>query len=325
MPPLPTPEFWARRGLVSSLLQPLAWAYSAAGVARRQWTRGATAPLPVICVGNLVAGGAGKTPVVLSLARRLAAEGHVIHIASRGYGGRLAGPVAVDPLRHRAGDVGDEALLLAEAAPTWVARDRAAAAERAAAAGASLLLLDDGLQNPGLAKDLSLVVVDGQFGFGNGRVLPAGPLREPVGIGLARADAVVLLGEDEAGMGRLLAGKPLFRARLIVENADAFRGRAVVAFAGIGRPAKFFATLEGAGARLVARHGFADHHPYREDELRRLREEAVGAGAMLVTTAKDWVRLSPEWRARVEVLRVYLSWEDAAPLDRLLTRVVKRR
>src|SRR5579864_4492798 len=266
MPPLATPEFWARRGLVSSLLQPLAWAYAAAGAARWHWTRAAAAPVPVICVGNLVAGGAGKTPVVLSLARRLIAEGRRVHILSRGYGGRLAGPVAVDPLRHGAGDVGDEALLLAEAAPTWIARDRAAAAERAAAAGASLLLLDDGFQNPTLAKDFSLVVVDGQFGVGNGRVLPAGPLREPLGSGLARADVVVLMGDDRAGVTSLLAGKTVLRARLLPENAAAFAGRAVVAFAGIGRPAKFFASLEEVGARLAARHAFPDHHPYRAAE-----------------------------------------------------------
>jgi tetraacyldisaccharide 4'-kinase len=324
MPPLATPEFWARRGLVSSLLQPLAWAYAAAGAARRQWTRSARAALPVICVGNLVAGGAGKTPVVLSLARRLRAEGQVVHIVSRGYGGRLAGPVAVDPLRQDAGDVGDEALLLAEAAPTWVARDRVAAAERARADGASLLLLDDGFQNPGLAKDLSLIVVDGRFGVGNGRVLPAGPLREPLAAGLARADAVVLIGEDEARITPLLAGKPLLRARLVAENVERFRGRAVLAFAGIGRPAKFFATLEAGGARVVARRAFADHHLYREDELRRLREEAVAAGAILVTTAKDWVRLSPEWRSRAEVLRVAIAWDDAAALERLLQPVVRR-
>jgi tetraacyldisaccharide 4'-kinase len=321
MPPLPTPEFWARRGLFSSLLQPLAWAYAAAGAARWRWTRSVKARVPVICVGNLVVGGAGKTPVVLALARRFAAKGRAVHLSSRGYGGRLAGPVAVDPRQHHAGDVGDEALLLAAAAPTWVARDRAAAAARAADAGAALLLLDDGLQNPGLAKDLSLLVVDGQFGFGNGRVLPAGPLREPIGTGLGRADAVVLIGEDEAGVLPMLAGKPVLRARLVAENADEFRGCRVLAFAAIGRPAKFFATLEGAGAELVARHGFADHHFYRDDELRRLQEEAVAVKAALVTTAKDWARLSPEWRAQVEVLRVAIRWADEAALDRVLARV----
>jgi len=321
MPRLPTPEFWARPGLVPDLLQPLAWAYAAAGAARHAWTHPWRAPVPVICVGNLVAGGAGKTPVAIALARRLQATGHAVHLLSRGYGGSLAGPVAVDRARHDATQVGDEALLLAAAAPAWIARDRAAGARAAVAAGARCLLLDDGLQNPTLAKDLSLLVIDGAYGFGNGRVLPAGPLREPLDAGLARADAVVLMGEDCADLTPLLAGKTVLRARLMPENAAAFAGGAVVAFAGIGRPAKFFATLEGVGARLAARHAFPDHHPYRAAELQRLLAEAQAVQAVLVTTAKDAVRLPAEWRARVEVLAVTAEFDDFAALDRLLDRV----
>jgi len=312
MPRLPTPEFWARPGLVPDLLQPLAWAYAAAGAARQAWTHPWRAPVPVICVGNLVAGGAGKTPVAIALARRLQASGHAVHLLSRGYGGSLAGPVAVDRARHDAAQVGDEALLLAAAAPAWIARDRAAGARAAVAAGARCLLLDDGLQNPTLAKDLSLLVIDGGYGFGNG---------EPLDAGLARADAVVLMGEDGAGVTPLLAGKTVLRARLVPENAGALAGRAVVAFAGIGRPAKFFATLEGIGARLAARHAFADHHPYRAAELQRLLAEAQAAHAVLVTTAKDAVRLPAEWRARVEVLSVTAEFDDFAALDRLIERV----
>ena len=324
MPRLPTPEFWARPGLLSHLLQPLAWAYAAGGAARWAWTHPWRASVPVICVGNLVAGGAGKTPVVLALAQRLAARGQVPHFLSRGYGGRLAGPVAVDRARHDAAQVGDEPLLLAASGPCWVARDRAAGARAAIAAGARLLLLDDGLQNPTLAKDLSLIVIDGAYGFGNGRVLPAGPLREPVGTGLARADAVVLMGEDRAGIVPLLHGKPVLRARLVAQHAGDVAGRAVIAFAGLGRPAKFFATLEGTGARLVARHAFPDHHPYRAEELRRLLAEADSSHALLVTTAKDAARLSAEWRRRVRVLEVAAVFEDIAALDRLLDRVVAR-
>jgi tetraacyldisaccharide 4'-kinase len=322
MPPPPTPEFWARRGLLSSLLLPLAWAFAAGAAARQAWTRPFHAGVPVICIGNLVAGGAGKTPVALSLAARLTAHGHAVHILSRGYGGRLTGPVQVDFSRHGATAVGDEPLLLAETAPTWVARDRAAGAMAAIAVGASVLLLDDGLQNPRLAKTLSLLVVDGGSGFGNGRVLPAGPLRERLAGGLARADRIVLLGEDEAGVMRLLQGKTVLRARLAAENGGDFAGKDVVAFAGIGRPAKFFATLAATGARLVARHGFPDHHPYREAELSRLLAEAKAAGAGLVTTAKDWVRLSPEWRAHAGVLRVAVAWDDAASLDAVLEQAV---
>jgi tetraacyldisaccharide 4'-kinase len=325
MPRLLTPEFWARPGLVPDLLQPLAWAYAAAGAARQAWTQPWRAPIPVICVGNLVAGGAGKTPVAISLARRLQARGVALHLLSRGYGGSLAGPIAVDGARHDAAQVGDEALLLAAAAPTWIARDRVAGAKAAAAAGAQCLVLDDGLQNPTLAKELSLLVIDGAYGFGNGRVLPAGPLREPLATGLAGADAVVLMGEDRAGITPLLAGKTVLRARLVPENAAAFAGRTVVAFAGIGRPAKFFATLESIGVLLAARHAFADHHRYRSDELRRLFSAAETAHAVLVTTAKDAVRLPAEWRAHVEVLSVRAEFDDAAALDRLVDRARKPR
>ncbi|HEX7968506.1 MAG TPA: tetraacyldisaccharide 4'-kinase, partial [Stellaceae bacterium] len=222
----------------------------------------------------------------------------------------LAGPVAVDRTRHDAAQVGDEPLLLAEAAPCWVARDRVAAAKAAIASGAKLLLLDDGLQNPRLAKNLSLLVIDGEYGLGNGRVLPAGPLREPLPSGLARADAVVLMGEDRTGVTPLLGVKPVLRARLVPENAGAF--------AGIGRPAKFFATLTGLGAHVAARHPFADHHRYRADELRRLLAEAEAAHALLVTTAKDAARLPGEWRARVAVLSVAAAFDDVAALDRLI-------
>ena len=321
MRPPPTPDFWAEPGLLPTLLQPLAWGYAAAAAARHAWTHPWRAPVPVICVGNLVAGGAGKTPVALALARRLGAQGRAVHLVSRGYGGRLAGPLAVDRARHHAAEVGDEPLLLAEAAPCWVARDRVAGARAAIAAGARLLLLDDGLQNPSLAKDLSLVVVDGGYGFGNGRVLPAGPLRESLGAGLARADAVVLIGADRAGIAPQLAGKRVLRARLVAENAAEFAGREVVGFAGIGRPAKFFATLDAAGAKIVARHAFADHHPYGAEEMRRLLAEAEAARARLVTTAKDAVRLPPEWRGRVGVLEVAVVFDDPPALDRLVASV----
>jgi tetraacyldisaccharide 4'-kinase len=323
MPPPPTPEFWRRRGLLSALLLPLAWAYAAGAAARQAWTRPFRAAVPVICVGNVVAGGAGKTPIALSLAGRLAAQGHAVHILSRGYGGRLAGPVRVDRARHGATEVGDEPLLLAAAAPTWVARDRVAGAKAATAAGAGLLLLDDGLQNPRLAKTLSLLVIDGGAGFGNGRVLPAGPLREPLASGLARTDRVVLMGEDTARVSPMLQAKAVLRARLVVENGAEFAGKDVIAFAGIGRPAKFFASLAATGARLIGRHGFPDHHHYRADEWSRLQAEATRTGATLVTTAKDWVRLPAEWRARTSVLKVAVAWDDAAALDAVLERAAR--
>ena len=321
MKKLRAPEFWARPGLAGQLLEPLGRAHAAAGAARRALTRPWHATVPVLCVGNLVAGGAGKTPVALDLARRLAARGARPHLLSRGYGGSEAGPLAVDPARHGAQDVGDEALLLAHAAPTWISADRVAGARAAIAAGARLVVMDDGFQNPGLAKDLSLLVIDGTYGFGNGRVIPAGPLREPIAAALARADAVVVMGADEAGVARRLGGKRVLAARLAPVAAIA--GPAI-AFAGIGRPEKFFRTLVESGATLVAKHGFPDHHRYGAAELARLGDAAQRAGARLVTTAKDWVRLPQAWRERVEVLEIEVAWQDAAALDTLLDRIAER-
>jgi tetraacyldisaccharide 4'-kinase len=211
-------------------------------------------------------------------------------------------------------------LLLARAAPVWVARDRVAGAKAAIAVGASCLLLDDGYQNPSLVKDLSFLVIDGAYGFGNGHVLPAGPLRESARSGLARADALVLLGEDRNSLGAALP-QPVLCASLIARNAEEVAGRKIVAFAGIGRPDKFFASLEAAGATLLARRAFPDHHPYRDSELRLLAEKARAAGAVLVTTEKDWVRLAASWQTQVRTLRVEIAWRDRDALDRLLARL----
>ena len=319
------PEFWRGdggklAGLAGGLLAPLGTAWDAAGRLRRAVARPYRAAVPVICVGNLVAGGAGKTPVVLSLALLLMPD-HAVQIVTRGHDGRLGGPVRVDPARHDAGAVGDEALLLAAQAPCWVARDRAAGVCEAAADGATVILLDDGFQNPSVAKDLSLVVVDADYGFGNGKVIPAGPLREAVAAGLARADAIVLVGDGAMPPAVRECGRPVLRATLEPAGGERFAGKRVVAFAGIGRPEKFFALLRRLGAEIVAAHPFADHHPFAEAEIARLRREAERAGARLVTTAKDWVRLPPSWRAGIDVLEVAIAWRDPAAVARLLSAV----
>lgn len=321
------PDFWYRdESLPAELLAPLGVAYDLAGRLRRAVARPQRLDLPVLCVGNLVAGGAGKTPVALDLARRLQKRGAAPHVISRGYGGSSAGPLRVEPDQQSAAEVGDEPLLLAKAAPTWVSRDRVAGGRAAQEAGAGCLLLDDGFQNPSLAKDLSLVVVDAEVGFGNGLLLPAGPLRERVARGLARADAVVLLGEDRRGLSpQIPSGLPLLRARLEpASGAEALRGRKVVAFAGIGRPSKFFASLQQLGCTLVAEHVFPDHHPYTADEVESLIEEAAAADAFAVTTEKDDVRLPTHLRARVEVLPVMLAWNDESALDALLDGALGR-
>ena len=322
------PEFWERGkgGVLSGALSPLGWAYGLGARACRAVTQAWRAPVPVLCVGNAVAGGAGKTPVALDIGARLRARGVEAHFLSRGYGGAASGPLRVDAARHTYRDVGDEALLLAEVAPAWIARHRAAAARAAVAAGAGTLVMDDGFQNPGLAKDVSLLVVDGGYGFGNGRVMPAGPLREPLAEAFGRAHAAVLMGADAAdGSGRILRGAslPILRADARPgPEARTLAGKPVVAFAGIGRPEKFFAMLGAAGAEIAAALPFPDHHPYTAGDEARLERLAEAHGAALVTTAKDAVRLPEALRATVTVLTITLEWEDEAAIEAILDTLV---
>lgn len=321
------PEFWRSDGALSRLLLPLSLAFGAAARLRRALVKPWQASVPIVVVGNLVAGGAGKTPVAISLAIEIRRRGHRVHCLTRGYGGRLVGPVRVDPARHTAADVGDEALLLAQHAPCLVAADRALGARMAAGDGAEIIVLDDGFQNPALAVDLALVVVDGAYGFGNGRVMPAGPLREPIADGLARADALVLMGQDEAGVLPLIEAVrpslPVLRARLLPgPEGDGFAGRRVLAFAGIGRPEKFFRMLADLRADLVGRESFPDHHRYTPDEIMRLVERANQLKAAAVTTAKDAQRLPPEARTMVEVLTVGVGWRDPVALERLIQPIL---
>lgn len=317
------PDFWRHDGALSRLLTPVAWAYGAGVRALAAGVSPYRAPVPVLCVGNLVAGGAGKTPTALALAKALRIHGRNPGFLTRGYRGRLAGPIRVDPRRHRVHDVGDEPLLLAAAGPTWVSRDRPAGAKAAADAGADVIVMDDGLQNDSLIKDLSIVVVDGGFGCGNGRTIPAGPLREPVARGLARADAIVVIDRplqaDELKLPPLPPGIPVLHARLEPSpKAARFRDKRVVAFAGIGHPEKFFQTMQAVGAQVVAAVPFGDHQTYSPEDIMRMVEIACAQEAELVTTAKDYVRLPPEARAMVEVVNVSLEFDTPQMLDPLL-------
>lgn len=316
------PSFWRHgaRSLWPALLAPVA-AVVGAATARRVARPGWRAPVPVICCGNVTVGGAGKTTLTLDLAQRLAARGIAAHCLLRGYGGTARGPHRVAP-GDTAALVGDEALLLAAVAPTWVGGDRAASARAAVVAGARALLLDDGLQNPTLAKDLSLLVVDGASGFGNGRVLPAGPLREPVAAGAARCQAAVLIGTDATGaLAQLPPGLPVLRARLQpAADIAALVGRRVLAFAGLALPDKFFTELEQTGVEVVARRPYPDHHPYTKTECRALLAEAARLEAVPVTTPKDAARLPADMRDRVRVVGVTMAWEDVRALEALLQR-----
>jgi tetraacyldisaccharide 4'-kinase len=323
------PKFWwttpDRPGLWPRLLAPLGWLY-AAGTARRLRQSGYRPAVPVVCVGNLVAGGAGKTPTVIALVERLAARGHAVHIVSRGYGGRLEGPIQVSA-SHTAAEVGDEPLLLSAFAPVWVAKDRAAGVQAAEAAGAQVILLDDGLQSPAVVPSLSLVVVDAAKGFGNGRCIPAGPLREPVSVGLKRADLVLSIG-DAAAQARFDAiwggsvTQPRLRGELVpLQMGMDWQGQRVLAFAGIADPERFFASLRGEGAVVVRGEALADHETLSDTLLRRLEAEARAAGAQLVTTEKDAARLPSAWRAKVLTLVVRLRVQDWTALDAELDRL----
>ncbi|MEM8879357.1 MAG: tetraacyldisaccharide 4'-kinase [Pseudomonadota bacterium] len=321
------PRHWNRPpGLTAALLAPLGWLYGI-GTARRI-AKGPRERLgiPIICVGNLTAGGTGKTPTVMALADRL--SDHGAQILSRGYGGALTGPVQVDAARHSAADVGDEPLLLSAFAPVWVAKDRHAGALAARDAGAKVLILDDGFQDARLAYDLSIVVVDAGRGFGNGRIIPAGPLREPVMRGLARADAILSIG-SEAAQSRFAER---YRAALPIPHLTGsldtlptglpLSGAPVVAVAGIGDPEKFFATVRGTGAKIVQSIALADHQELSRPLMTRLLRDATEAGAILLTTEKDAVRLPREFRASVTTLPVRLSFDDPAKLQTLLARLL---
>ena len=319
------PAFWSRRTPLSTLLVPLGALYAGAGRLRRLMATPRDAGVPVVCIGNLVAGGAGKTPVAIAVARHLIARDIAVHFLSRGYGGMLPGPVRVAPGRHDAAEVGDEPLLLAEVAPCWIARDRVAGAVAAVADGAQLIVMDDGHQNARLRKAVSMVVVDGETGFGNGRVMPAGPLRETVAAGLARADAVILIGEDRAGVAGLLPpGLAVLHGTLEpASDSRALAGKTVFGFAGIGRPGKFRATLERLGCAVALWRDFPDHHPYRRAEIEAILREAGAAGAIAVTTEKDAVRLPQDLRASIRTVRVQVAWRDPARLEDVLPAVMR--
>jgi tetraacyldisaccharide 4'-kinase len=331
------PAFWQASpnapGLLAQTLRPLGAIYGAM-TARRVATSGYRALVPVICVGNLHAGGTGKTPTVIAVVQNLLARGLDVQVVSRGYGGDMRGPLRVDPMKHAARDVGDEPLLLAAFAPVWVARDRASGVRAAQTAGAQIIVMDDGHQNPSVTKDLSIIVVDAALGFGNGLCLPAGPLREPVGSGLSRADLIVTIGSDMAqnafsvSWGSNVALPRQVACLTPLRMGMDWHGQRVLAFAGIGYPDKFFATLRDLGAVVVGAVPLDDHQPLTTALMQRLTQDAANLQAQLVTTEKDAVRLPVVYRDKVLTLPVRLDLASPqvliTALDRLVTGLTQR-
>lgn len=331
------PAFWYRPpSWMSRLLTPFGAIYGAI-TAQRMTRTGTNAELPVFCIGNYHVGGAGKTPTTLTLAKLLRDLGEQPFVVSRGYGGALSGPVRVDGAGHTAADVGDEPLMMAARVPVIVSRDRAAGAALARAQGATVVLLDDGFQNPALVKDASLIVIDASRGIGNGCVFPAGPLRAPLPPQIARTDALVVIGAGDAAGDVASAaarrGAPVLHARLVPDQAsvEKLRGQRVLAFAGIGDPARFFATLRASGVDVIEEKVFPDHHPFTPDEIARLASTAAAKSLVLVTTEKDMARIRSDVRLRqyadrIAVLAVTLSFDDDTMLKNfVIARLTKAR
>ncbi|ADZ71830.1 tetraacyldisaccharide 4'-kinase [Polymorphum gilvum] len=328
--------WWPRRGLAAALLAPVGFVYGRIAGRRMLQAPAGRASVPVVCIGNFVVGGSGKTPFALRLGDRLKAAGRAPVYLLRGYGGRLTGPVVVNPDVHTSEDVGDEAFLLARVAPTVVSADRVAGARLATEIGAGLILMDDGFQNPALHKDLSVALVDAAVGVGNGLCLPAGPLRAPLRTQIVKADVLVVVGEGGRAepVVHLAArrGLPLFHARLVARDGDRLAGERVFAYAGLGRPEKFFKTLADLGAEVVERRAYPDHHAFTEHEASELITAAEAQGLQLVTTAKDMARLQAtageyyRWlAARSLVLKVDMAIDGEDRLLDLIAEAARRR
>ena len=318
-----TPSFWHADGFIPKLLEPLAQLYKCLSFLERSLGSKTKIDIPVLCIGNLVSGGAGKTPIALSIGQKLNVK-HNISFLTRGYGGIEAGPIEVNPDEHSSYEVGDEALILSEVGPTWVSRNRIAGAIAAKNAGFEIVIMDDGFQHTSLVKTLSFVIIDGPYGFGNGRLIPAGPLREPIYSGLKRADIIVLVGEVNPSIIELLPNnKPLLRASLVpAEMGTQLSNNNVIGFAGIGRPTKFLETLEKMGLNIIDFVAFPDHYRFRESEIRELYEKATEVDAILVTTFKDIKRVPKNVAHLCQPIGITVVWEDDNEIQQLLDSVI---
>jgi len=301
-----TPRFWAYNGWQAKMLMPLAWFYGAVTQWRLKMCQPYHAKVKVICIGNITAGGVGKTPVAMAMAEKYQKEGKKVFFVTRGYKGKLKN-IVVDLDKHTPEETGDEARLLAGVAPTIITPKREEGAKLAEKMGADVIIMDDGFQNPGLYKDESWLVFDGKIGIGNGQIIPAGPLRETLQNGERRAQYILIMGKDETGLAKQCT-LPVYFGRIEALPFDLANKR-VSAFAGIGHPEKFYRTLQDLGYDVVATHDFADHYAYKTEDIERLVKEASDKGLSLVTTEKDYVKLSKADKERVNVLKIRAVWK----------------
>lgn len=325
-----TPKFWynENKTVLSFLLRPISWIYGSTRELISAHSKTWHAPVPVICIGNLVAGGHGKTPMAISICNALKLNNKIVHFISRGYKGSMSGPILVDPKSHTAKEVGDEPLLLSKIAPTWISANREAGIKLAYKMGAEIIVMDDGFQNPSVKKDLSILVIDGEVGFGNGNLIPAGPLRENIATGLLKANAVVIVGKDILNLRNTLTNvvSKTSNTPIRIYNAEikpdagsqSLQNDKVIAFAGIGRPEKFFNTLIDMSCNIIEKKNFADHHKYSKKEIAKLLNLAEEKNAKLVTTSKDYVRLTTSQQEKIIPVPIRLHWSDRTAIDSII-------
>ncbi len=325
--PIKTPHFWTKLSWQSVILFPVSYIWRFGHYAQQKILNTKETEIPVICVGNLTVGGSGKTPVVITLCRFLSGIGKSTSILTRGFGGKEKGPIFVSTNLHQSLDVGDEPLMMAHLLDVCVSRNRPLGANHILDKKKyDCIVMDDGLQNPTLKKDLNIAVFDGKFGIGNGFLLPAGPMRQKLEVGIQNIDLVIFNGKDETGLGQKIPPHiPIFTGELQPDEeiVEKMKNRRVYGFAGIGNPSRFFKTLNNIGADLVGEAHFADHHPYTDADLTQLYEEAMQSGAELVTTQKDWMRLPTDWRDRVLTVpvRIHFSADDTIKIVSFLESI----
>ena len=317
------PKFWEEESIQSLVLMPVSYLYEFLYKLRNKLTKTIKLKIPIICIGNITVGGAGKTPTAIAVAEYLISKGLTPHFLSRGYGRKLKGTLKVND-EHTALMVGDEPILLSKVAPTWVCSNKLDGAEEAQKNGAEVIIMDDGFQNPSIHKDLSILVIDEGFGIGNGKIIPAGPLRERAPEAFNKADGVIIIktADGKKKDFKKYFDKPTIHANLVpAEDSSMFSGSKVVAFCGIGRPKKFYSTVESIGAKIITKHDFSDHHTFTPDELMKIIEESSSLDAIPITTEKDWIRLPQEAKKMISYIKVNLIFSNPNVIYKVLNSI----